>query len=54
MTIKAGADIPDMGEKFCKIAAESGVNGLILFSTGRPQRGYFLLSGQQSKIILPH
>ena len=28
---KAGADIPDMGEKFCKIAAESGVNGLILF-----------------------
>ena len=33
---KAGADIPDMGEKFCKIAAESGVNGLILFPLAGP------------------
>tara|TARA_Y100001970_G_scaffold61475_3_gene78503 strand:+ start:2314 stop:3051 length:738 start_codon:yes stop_codon:yes gene_type:complete len=33
---KAGADIPDMGEKFCKIAADAGVNGLILFPLAGP------------------
>jgi orotidine-5'-phosphate decarboxylase len=33
---KAGADIPDMGEKFCKIAAESGVSGIIIFPLAGP------------------
>ena len=49
---KAGADIPDMGEKFCKIAAESGV---MVYSLSWPAPARLLpLSGQQSKIILFH
>ena len=33
---KAGPDIPDMGIKLCKLAANAGVNGLVLFPLAGP------------------
>ena len=34
---KAGADVPDMGKKFCQLAADSGVSGLVLFPLAGPR-----------------
>jgi len=50
---KAGPDIPDMGAKFCKLAADSGVTGLILFPLAGPSAVQSFIGGAIEAGLLP-
>ncbi len=50
---KAGPDIPDMGPKFCALAAEAGVSGLILFPLAGPKAVDAFVGGSLESGLLP-
>ncbi|MEC7489871.1 MAG: orotidine 5'-phosphate decarboxylase / HUMPS family protein [Pseudomonadota bacterium] len=50
---KAGPDIPDMGHKFCKLAAEAGVSGLVIFPLAGPRAVDAFVGGSISAGLLP-
>ena len=50
---KAGADIPDMGTKFCALAAKSGVSGLILFPLAGPKAVDAFVGGSLEAGLMP-
>ncbi|MEM8973330.1 MAG: hypothetical protein AAGD43_14820 [Pseudomonadota bacterium] len=50
---KAGPDIPDMGPKFCVLAAEAGVSGLILFPIAGPKAVNVFAGGTFNSGLLP-
>ena len=50
---KAGPDIPDMGPKFCRLAAEAGVSGLILFPLAGPKAVDSFVGGSIAAGLLP-
>ena len=50
---KAGPDIPDMGPKFCALAADAGVSGLILFPLAGPKAVDAFVGGSVNAGLLP-
>ena len=50
---KAGPDIPDMGPKFCKLAGDAGVTGLILFPLAGPGAVKSFVGGAIEAGLLP-
>lgn len=50
---KAGPDIPDMGRKFCTLAADAGVSGLILFPLAGPRAVDAFVGGAIEAGLLP-
>lgn len=50
---KAGADIPDMGQKFCALAAEAGVSGLVLFPLAGPHAVDAFVGGACDSGLMP-
>ena len=50
---KAGPDIPDMGPKFCALAANAGVSGLILFPLAGPKAVDAFVGGSIRAGLMP-
>ena len=50
---KAGPDIPDMGPKFCALAADAGVSGLILFPLAGPRAVDTFVGGAIDADLMP-
>tara|TARA_B100000686_G_C16792476_1_gene979773 strand:+ start:3299 stop:4048 length:750 start_codon:yes stop_codon:yes gene_type:complete len=50
---KAGPDIPDMGIKLCKLAANAGVNGLVLFPLAGPSAVEAFVGGAINEKLSP-
>ena len=50
---KAGPDIPDMGAKFCALAADAGVSGLILFPLAGPRAVDAFVGGSIDAGLMP-
>ena len=50
---KAGPDIPDMGPKFCALAADAGVSGLILFPLAGPRAVDTFVGGAIDAGLMP-
>lgn len=50
---KAGPDVPDMAGKFCRLCAESGADGLILFPLAGPRAVDEFVGGSLENGLLP-
>ncbi len=50
---KAGPDIPDMGSKFCALAADAGVSGVILFPLAGPRAVDAFVGGAIDAGLMP-